>query len=233
MNHGSDTLGRSIMDGLRMTFGFALGAFTFGIVYGTAAHVQGMGDEQTLVLSFTAFAGAAQFAVLPFWNDPLPLLAIALSAGLVSTRNILMGLTLTPILRQMSPLHRLVGIWLLVDATWALTMRERHRADVGVLYLTCSLTLLVTWMAGVALGVSLPGVLDPVTQEALGYGGITFLFLILLMVARSRIGPVLPWLVAAAAAVAADHFLDPQFSLIIGVGAGALTGLILPERADG
>lgn len=233
MTHGPHTLGRSIADGWRMAFGFALGAFIFGIVYGSAAHVQGMRDVQTLVLSFTAFAGAAQFAALPFWTDPLPYLAIALAAGLVSTRNILMGVTLAPMLRRMPPLKRFLGIWLMVDASWALAMREHRRADVSTIYLTCTLTLAITWMAGVAVGVSLPGVLDEVTLRALSHGGVTFLFLILLMVARSRIGPVAPWLVSAAAAIAADRFLDPQYTLIVGVGAGALAGLMLPERKHG
>jgi len=230
MDNGHSSVGRSVADGLRMIFGFALGAFTFGTVYGSAAHVQGMTDTETLVLSITAFAGAAQFAVLPFWNDPLPYLAIALSAGLVSSRNILMGLTLAPVLRRMPPLQRLIGIWLLVDASWALAMRERGRRDVAVLYLTCSTTLLVTWMAGVSVGVSLPGALDPLTLKALGQGGVIFLFLILLMVTRSRIGPALPWMIAAAAAIAADRYLDPHYSLLVGVGAGALAGLILPAK---
>ncbi len=230
MNHGPDNLGRSIADGSRMAFGFALGAFTFGIVYGSAAHVQGMHDIHTLVLSITAFAGAAQFAALPFWTEPMSYLAIALAAGLVSTRNILMGVTLAPMLRQMPPLARFLGVWLMVDASWALAMREHRRADVSILYLTCTLTLVITWMVGVTVGVSLPGVLDPVTQQGLTYGGVTFLFLILLMVARSRISPVSPWLLSAAAAIAADHWLDPQYALIVGVGAGALTGLVLPQR---
>lgn len=226
MNNG---LG-SVADGLRMSFGFSLGAFTFGTVYGSAAHVQGMTDTETLVLSITAFAGAAQFAVLPFWTDPLPYLAIVLSAGLVSSRNILMGLTLAPMLRQMPPLRRFLGIWLLVDASWALAMRERSRSDVTVLYLTCSTVLLVTWMAGVSVGLSLPGALDPVTLQALGQGGVIFLFLILVMVTRSRIGPTLPWVIAAAAAIAADIWLDPKYTLLVGVGAGAAAGLILPEK---
>ncbi|GJL87635.1 MAG: branched-chain amino acid ABC transporter permease [Minwuia thermotolerans] len=230
MNNGHLGVGRSVADGLRMSFGFALGAFTFGTVYGSAAHVQGMTDVQTLVLSLTAFAGAAQFAVLPFWNDPLPYLAIALSAGLVSSRNILMGLTLSPLLRSMSPLQRLTGIWLLVDASWALAMQERRRADVTTLYMTCSVTLLVAWMAGVSVGVSLPGALDPLTLKALGQGGMIFLFLILVMVTRSRIGPALPWVIAAAASVAAHRWLDPHYTLLIGVGAGAAAGMILPEK---
>ncbi len=233
MNQAPVSLGRSIADGWRMAFGFALGAFTFGIVYGSAAHVQGMSDIHTLVLSLTAFAGAAQFAALPFWTDPLSYLAIALAAGMVSSRNILMGVTLAPMLRAMPPLQRLVGIWLMVDASWALAMREHRRADVSLIYLTCTLTLAITWMAGVTIGVSLPGVLDPVTLQGLSHGGVTFLFLILIMVTRSRIGPVTPWLISAVAAIAADHWLAPHFTLIIGVGAGALAGLILPEHRKG
>ncbi len=230
MNNGHGGVGRSVADGLRMSFGFALGAFTFGTVYGSAAHVQGMTDAETLVLSLTAFAGAAQFAVLPFWTDPLPLLAIALSAALVSSRNILMGLTLAPILGKMPPLRRLVGIWLLVDASWALAMQERRRADVTTLYMTCSLVLLVAWMSGVSVGISLPDALDPLTLKALGQGGMIFLFLILVMVTRSRIGPALPWMIAAAASVAANHWLEPHYTLLVGVAAGAAAGMMLPEK---
>ena len=45
-----------------------------------------------------------------------------------------------------------------------------------------------------------------------------------------RPGPALPWVIAAAAAIAAHRWLDPHYTLLIGVGAGAAAGMILPEK---
>ena len=84
----------SMTQGVRATAGFAIGALMFGLVFGSASFAIGMPPHQSMLMSATAFAGAAQFAALPFWTHPLPWLAMGLSVALVSTRNILMGLSL-------------------------------------------------------------------------------------------------------------------------------------------
>lgn len=220
----------SMAEGARESLGFAIGALMFGVVFGSAAVAVGMPVAQGLVMSATAFAGAAQFAVLPLWEHPLSFLAIAISVALVSTRNILMGLSLSRDLRRAGWPLRLLAIFTLVDASWALAMRHRGRADLAAFFCGSSLALYVAWMAGVAVGGMLPGLLGPATIAALGFGGVIFLGLIIVLLVRDRVGPRLPWLVSAVVAVAISPFAPPSLTLLAAVGAGAASTLLLPDR---
>lgn len=218
----------SMAEGARESMGFAVGALMFGLVFGSAAVATGMPHLQGLAMSAAAFAGAAQFAVLPLWEHPLPYLAIAISAALVSSRNILMGLSLARDLRKAPWPLRLLAIFSLVDASWALAMRHRGRPHFAAFYCGSSMLLYGTWLVGVAAGASLPGLLGPETIEALGFGGVIFLCLIIVMLMRDRVGPRLPWMVSAVVAVALSAVAPPSVVLLGAVGAGAASSLLLP-----
>jgi len=220
----------SMKQGVRATLGFAIGAFMFGLVFGSAAIAIGMPEDQALVMSLTAFAGAAQFSVLPLWTHPMPWLAIAISVAMVSTRNILMGISLAPDFRKAPWPLRLLAIWTLVDASWALAMQNKRRPDLTAFYCGSSLTLAVCWMTGVAIGTVLPELLDPVTMAAIGFGGVVFLALVLVMLAKNPIGPRLPWAISAVVAVGLSFVTSPELVLLGAVGAGAASTLILPAR---
>ncbi len=219
-----------MMQGARASAGFAIGAFMFGLVFGSTAIALGMPADQSLVMSATAFAGAAQFSALPLWSHPLPYLAIAISVALVSTRNILMGLSLSADFRQAPWPLRLLAIFTLVDASWALAMRERGRAELTAFFCGSSMTLYVSWMVGVLLGNLLPEMLDPVTVAAIGFGGVIFLALVLVLLAKNPVGPRLPWAVSALVAVVLSYVAAPHFILLGAVGAGALSSVLMRRR---
>ena len=223
------TLFGSMAEGARESIGFAIGAVMFGLVFGSAAAAIGMPEVQSLVMSATAYAGAAQFAVLPLWDHPMPFLAIAVSTALVSTRNILMGLSLAQDLRKAPLPLRMLAIFTLVDASWALSMRQRGRPHLAAFFCGSSLTLYVTWMIGVAGGSALPGLLGPETIRALGFGGVIFLSLVLVLLVRDRVGPRLPWAISAVVAVALAPIAPPSLVLLGAVGVGAASSLLLPE----
>jgi predicted branched-subunit amino acid permease len=216
----------SMGQGIRATGGYAIGALMFGLVFGSASFATGMPSHQSLLLSATAFAGAAQFAALPFWTHPLPWLAMGISVALISTRNILMGLSLASEFRKAPWPLRFLAIWTLVDASWALSMRHKGRADLTAFYCGSSLTLYFSWLAGVAVGIALPDVLDPVTIAAIGFGGVIFLSLVLVMLAKSRIGPRMPWIVSGAAAIGLSYIAPPHLVLLGAVTVGAASALV-------
>lgn len=216
----------SMGQGVRATGGFAIGALMFGLVFGSASFAIGVPPQQSLLMSATAFAGAAQFAALPFWAHPMPWLAMGLSVALISTRNILMGLSLAAEFRTAPWPLRFLAIYTLVDASWALAMRHKGRQELTAFFCGSSLTLYVSWMVGVAAGIALPDLLDPVTIAAIGFGGVIFLALVLVMLARNRIGPRLPWIVSGAAAIGLSHVAPPHLVLLCAVSAGAVSALI-------
>ncbi len=224
------TFVQNMADGIRATAGFSIGALMFGLVFGSTAQAIGMPSDQSLLMSFIAFAGAAQFAVLPLWDHPLPWLAIAISVALVSTRNVLMGLSLSSEFRKAPWPLRLFAIHTLVDASWALAMRHKGRADLTAFYCGSSLTLYVSWMVGVAVGNSLPDLLDPVTVKAIGFGGIIFLALVLVILTKNRIGPRVPWIVSAVTAIILSRFAPPHLVLLGAVGAGAAVSFAVNRR---
>lgn len=220
----------SMGQGVRATAGFAIGALMFGLVFGSASFAVGMPPHQAMLMSVTAFAGAAQFAALPFWEHPLPWLAMGLSVALVSTRNILMGLSLAADFRKAPWPLRLLAILTLVDASWALAMRQMDRTNLTAFFCGSSLTLYVSWLVGVAAGIALPDLLDPVTVASIGFGGVIFLFLVLVMLAKSRIGPRLPWVVSGAVAIGLSHIAPPHIVLLGAVAAGAASALVFRGR---
>ncbi len=222
----------SMYQGFRATAGFAIGALMFGLVFGSTSFAVGMPPHQSMLMSATAFAGAAQFAALPFWSHPLPWLAMGISVALVSTRNILMGLSLASEFRRAPGPLRLLAIYTLVDASWALAMRQKGRADLTAFYCGSSLTLYVSWLTGVAVGIALPDLLDPVTVAAIGFGGVIFLSLVLVMLAKSRIGPRLPWLVSGVVAIGLSYVTPPHIVLLGAVSAGAASALVLRRKSN-
>lgn len=221
----------SMYQGFRATAGFAIGAFMFGLVFGSTSFAIGIPPHQSMLMSATAFAGAAQFAALPFWSHPLPWLAMGISVALVSTRNILMGLSLASEFRRAPWPLRFLAIYTLVDASWALAMRHKGRADLTAFFCGSSLTLYFSWLVGVAAGIALPDLLDPVTVAAIGFGGVIFLSLVLVMLAKSRIGPRMPWFVSAAVAVGLSFVAPPHVVLLGAVGAGAASALVFRAPA--
>ena len=222
----------SMGQGVRATAGFAIGALMFGLVFGSTAFAVGMPPHQAMLMSATAFAGAAQFAALPFWSHPLPWLAMGLSVALVSTRNVLMGLSLASEFRKAPWPLRLLAIGTLVDASWALAMRQKGRADLAAFYCGSSLTLYVAWLVGVAIGIALPDLLDSVTVASIGFGGVIFLFLVLVMLAKSRIGPRMPWVISAATAIGLSYVAPPHLVLLGAVSAGAASALLIRKPAS-
>lgn len=109
----------------------------FGVGFGVAAVEQGMSVIQAIVMSVLVFSGAAQFASLDFWPDPIGFVSIALVMFAVNARHIITGAALA----------------LLSDPNFA----DSHPAfqsgekDVGIL-LGGGLVLWVNWFCGTALG---------------------------------------------------------------------------------
>ncbi|WP_416896568.1 MAG: AzlC family ABC transporter permease [Minwuia sp.] len=220
----------SMQQGARATAGFTIGSSMFGIVFGSAAIATGLTEAQAVIMSATAFAGAAQFASLAVWDHPMPWLAVAITVALVSTRNVLMGLSLSSDFGKAPWPFRLIIIHMLVDASWAMSMRHRGRSDMAAFYFGSAASLYVTWMVGVAIGVLLPDAMDAVTMAAIGFGGVLFLSLVLVMLARARMGPRLPWAVSAVVAISLSFVASPEVVLLGAVGSGASFALLFDGR---
>lgn len=220
-----------IRQGMAVTRALAVGAFVFGILFGSAAHAAGLSGALALLMSTVVFAGSAQFAALELWETPLPLAAIAISTAVIGSRHILMGLTLEPILRPARPLTRYIALAFLTDANWVLTVTTKEMAHRLAFFMTSGIIMAVVWVAGTLIGVTLPTLLDATTVRGIAFGGVVFLTLLLLMFLKRHAGPKSPVLVAAVAAVVFAQLASPDYAVLAGVGAGTVTSLLLRRRA--
>src|SRR5215470_13566054 len=87
---------RGLLDGTRMILPLALGAFTYGAVFGVLARQAGLSVLEALLMSGLVFAGASQFVALGLWTAPLPIVALISTTLIVNLRHVLMGAALRP-----------------------------------------------------------------------------------------------------------------------------------------
>lgn len=222
----------SFAAGFRKTAGLAVAGGVFGILFGVLAHAKDLDPWATVLMSATVFAGAAQVAALELWQDPLPYFGVCLAVMLVNSRHVLMGVTLHSTLARPRPPFTV--LFLLTDANWVLTMRERTAPDRIAFFAGSGSAMYSFWVAGTVIGVSAPALLDSRTLQALAIGGALYIAILIAVFFRGRgVAVLLAPLVSAAGTLLAAHWFSPALSLLCGVVCAAVVSLLreLPRRA--
>ena len=129
----------------------ALAVAAFGVSYGVLARSVGMGAFAPIVMSATAFSGAAQFAAASVLDLGGTAVAAVAAALLLNARFVPMSVVVAVGFRG-GVLRRLLGSQLIVDESWALAVRPGGRFDVPFLF-GAGLVLYPTWVASTAVGV--------------------------------------------------------------------------------
>jgi 4-azaleucine resistance transporter AzlC len=197
----------------------------FGIAFGVAASAKGIDAEVSLLMSMAVYAGAAQFAVLDLWYAPLPLLTMALTVLAVNARHLLLGAALAPWLLQVPLARRLAALLLLSDANFAHAMsaRDRSEVDAGIL-LGSGLAMWVIWIVTTAVGVFAGAMLGDLTR--FGFDAVMVTYFAAIIVGQWKGLPdLLPWIAAAAVAMAGFYLLPAGWHIIAGALAGGVVGV--------
>jgi branched chain amino acid efflux pump len=139
-----------IATGARSVAPIAIAVLAFGASFGILARDAGMGVAAPIVMSFTTFAGSAQFAVASVLDDGGALVAAIAAAVLLNLRYLAIGVSVAPSLRGSAP-RRLAEAQLAVDESWAVSQRE-GRVDRDRL-VGAGLVLMAAWCAGTVGGV--------------------------------------------------------------------------------
>jgi 4-azaleucine resistance transporter AzlC len=195
-------------------------AIPIAMLFGAVATARGLSVLETGAMSLIVFAGGAQFAALELWSRPVPVAALVFSTLLINARHVLMGTSLAPKLRGFAFWQRLLGMFLLVDETWALAERRAVTRPVTPAYwfgMGCVMgaVWVVFGLAGAILG-ALIG--DPRSIGADFVFSALFIGLIAgLWRGRSTAITVLASGVAAALAY---HFAGPPWHVAAGAFAG-------------
>ena len=211
-----------LLRGFKLTIPLALSAASYGLVFGLLSKQSGLQFSESLLMSLTVFAGAAQLVVMQLWTTPLPVAGIILTTFLVNARHLFMGAALQPWFKKISPLEAYGSLFFCADENWALSMREFRRGEKdGAILLGGGLAVYLAWASATVLGFMASAMVrDPVVW------GFDFAFVavfVALMVGLWRgKHDLIPWCVAALAAVVASELLPGKWYILIGTLLGSL-----------
>ena len=202
----------------------------FGAAFGLAATQKGLQPLEAILMSTTVFAGAAQFAAIDMWGSEVSVLPLMVVVFAINSRHLLMGASLYPMLRDLSPGKRYGLLLLLTDANWAVSAQEYQsgRRNLEVI-LGGGLVLWLAWIVGTWLGVYFGGLLQ--NPKSLGLDMVLGSFLLAMALGGKKSPRVLvAWTVAALASLAAWKWLPPNSHVVVGALAGGAIGFFWLER---
>jgi 4-azaleucine resistance transporter AzlC len=217
--------------GVRMFLPVAISIAAYGVVWGVLAGQAGLSVLEVALMSGLVFAGASQFVALESWTPGnLPILAIVITTAIVNLRMLLMTATLRPLTTHLSPLRAIFSVYLVADENWAMTMGEVAKGRGSVAFLIGSgFCSWIAWVGSTLAGRLLGAVIDDPTKYGLDFA-FTATFLALLLGMWKGKGDLVPWLVAALAAIISAKLIPGNWYIIIGGLVGSLAGAIVETR---
>ncbi len=202
----------------------------FGAAFGLAAVQKGLEPLQAILMSFTVFAGASQFAAVDMWGNEVSLVPLIAVVFAINSRHLLMGASLYPMLRDMSPGRRYGLLLFLTDANWAVSAQEYQSGKRNLeVILGGGLALWMAWIIGTWLGVYFGGLLqDP---QSLGLDMVLGCFLLAMALGGNKSPRTLvAWTLAAISSLAAWKWLPPNTHVVVGALAGGAIGFFWLEK---
>lgn len=202
----------------------------FGAAFGLAAVQKGLEPLQALLMSFTVFAGASQFAAVDMWGSEVSLIPLIAVVFAINSRHLLMGASLYPMLRDMPPGRRYGLLLFLTDANWAVSAQDYQNGKRNLeVILGGGLVIWIAWIIGTWLGVYFGGLLqDP---KSLGLDMVLGCFLLAMALGGNKSPRTLvAWTVAAISSLAAWKWLPPNTHVVVGALAGGAIGFFWLEK---
>lgn len=148
-----------ILEGLKVTLPFMVGAAPFGVIFGALATAQGLSVPETMSLSLFVFSGSAQFVAISLMAIATPAWVIWTVTFILNLRHTLYAATLVGFVRHLSLVWRFVLSAGLTDETFA-AMEDRYRR-LGVrrnshwAFLASIVAMHVNWNCWTALGIGI------------------------------------------------------------------------------
>ena len=215
----------SFLDGLGASLPIVMGYFPIAFSFGVAATRAGFTEIEASALSLIIYAGASQFLALALLSSGAPVLVAAFTLIAMNLRHLLYGPAL---MRQAGEeatnRHAWAWAWGLTDevfgqALGALARGQKYMFGLG-------LGAYASWVSGTVVGAFAGGgALEgwPALNAGLGFMlPALFLALLLSILSRKQV-PVIA--VAAAATVAGTLAISATSGILLGMLAGALTGV--------
>lgn len=209
-----------IVRGARLSVPLALGTIPWSMAFGVLSRDVELTSFQTLFMSFFIYSGTAQMVAIDFWQGSGGMFAIWTAMLLINLRYVMFGLVTRQWFQDISPFKTYATLFYLGDQSWAVMLNERQdgRRDIGVM-VGCNLMLVFGWMGGTILGRFAGSAIPNPERWGLSFLATAALISILAGMWKGKLHLV-PWIVAAAASIAAQQLLPGQFYILIGAGLG-------------
>ena len=206
----------------------------FGVMFGIAASAIGIQDWQALLMSAALFTASGQFAALEFWQAPLPLGTIALSVFLVSTRNILLGMSMTYHFDGHSLQRRIVWLFLLNDPGVVNSFRQADEVD-RLGYVTgYGISMMVSWLSSTLLGLNAAHLFASFDLGSVSFAGPLVMATMMMLFFKGSKSPPTPWMVSGVVALVLFELEAASYLILLGsVVAGMITAIIQVRRTHG
>ena len=194
----------------------------YGSVLGVLAAQKGIGWFMLLMMNLSIFAGSAQFVMTDMWAVPLPVVEMVVAVMIINMRYLLIGASLHPLFKDKPLRHKMAMMHLVADENWAVTMAAHRTGTVSTSFLFGGgLCVLSAWCAGTLFGHRLGAIVRHPEALALDFAFVAVFTALAVSLWRGR-QDVLPWLVAAGAAVCAEKLLPGKWYILVGGIGGAL-----------
>jgi predicted branched-subunit amino acid permease len=204
----------------------APGVAMYGIAFGIMAAASGFSGLEAVLFSGWVYAGGAQMATLQAWADPVPVIALCLTALAMNVRYLLLGAALRPWLAGLPPHQSYASLFMLGDGNWALALREHTEGRTDAAFLLGSgLAMWAAWVASTAAGHVFGQVLA--RPERFGVDFILPAFFATMAAAFVRKpGDALPLIAGIATAIVVERLVPGPWYIIAGAVAGSIAGAL-------
>ncbi len=213
--------------GARMLLPIAPGMMAFGVAVGSTTAAKGFSFIDCLLMNALVYAGASQMVAMELWPQTLNLssiAALAVIAGTVNARMLLLGASLRPWLGTLPAWQIYPLLHVLTDPSWIASMRYHREGgwDVSVL-LGGSVMFFWMWMIAVSAGYFLGALIA--NPKAIGLDLVMPIFFAAMLIPLWR-GPknIVPWFTAGAVSLLFYYFIPGWWYVVAGAAVGSIAG---------
>ncbi|GLQ18960.1 AzlC family ABC transporter permease [Maritalea porphyrae] len=237
ISSNTDLRPNDFADGLRAIAPLVVAAFPIALVFGALAAQKGLSPFETMLMSSVVFAGGSQFVAVDFWADPVPWVAITISALLVNIRHVLMSASLGTKTHQMGFGKQLIAFGFLADEIWALSEHRARKQDASFAFMMgLAMPFYINWVVMTGVGSSLGTLLANLDPAKWGFDfafPAIFIGLIMGFWQGQKTGIILA--ASGLAAIACKALVPGAWYIAAGAAAGVLVAAILtdPEAVEG
>ena len=209
----------------------AASVVAYGAVLGVLAAQQQIAWHSLLIMNLSVFAGSAQFVMVEMWLPPLPVMEMVLGVMVINMRYLLIGASLRPLFTGRPLWQKALGMHLVADENWAVTMAAHRRGQASVAYLMGGgVCLLTVWCLGTLAGHRLGAFIRSPEAFGLDFAFVAVFTALLVGFWRDR-ADLLPWGTAAILALLTHQLLPGKWYIITGGMGGALLKVWQSRRA--